>query len=312
MSKSRMRFLIPLLLFLGCGQEKTVYVDREVNCKKVLPNPESEKKHIFIIGDSTVHNQSTPYLLEYRHMDCGADNPKNILAGWGDFLDTFMKYPKHLDNRARQGSNTLSFRDGSTYPSSYGKGRTWQTIYTAMQQYENNAFLLIQFGSPNEDLHTPRYDNSGERIDYNHDGLHDTDDEPARLILRKKRFRTGINYYIDEAIKLRITPVLITVVEGRRKLTSGEHLNSRGPYPMYMREIAQERGVMLLDLHSKSLSEFSLFTDLELRKDFGDCTLDGNYIDRVHLEPQGAKRVSAYIATLACEAEDLGLCSLFD
>ncbi len=309
-------------VLLGCGEEtKTYYVDRVVenNNSCTLDNNaslngeknNSENKKIFIIGDSTVHNNTTPYLLETRKLDCGADNPKNDLAGWGDFLNRYVKYPNQVINKARQGSNTLSFRYDKYYPESFGKDRIWESTYELMKKETNNAFLLIQFGSPNEDLHTPIRDKDGTVIDYNNDGVGDKNDEPARLQLRRKRFKEGLAFYIDEARKIDVTPVLVSVLEARLKLEDGAHLNSRGSYPMQTREVAREKNVLFLDLHSKSLSEFSLYTDSELRKDFGGCIMDGNYIDRVHLEPQGAEKVAGYVHELACELEETTLCNQF-
>ena len=318
--KSYCAILALSFIFSGCGDEKVVYVDRIVesnssgSCSTDINSSTeemNEEKKIFIIGDSTVHNQSTEYLLETRKMNCGSDNPENKLAGWGDFLDTYTKYPEHVINKARQGSNTISFREDKNFFQDFGKDRTWESTFSEMKKNKNNAFLLIQFGSPNEDLHTPIYDDKGDIIDYNNDGIGDKEDEPARLKIRKKRFKDGVSFYVEEARKLKITPVLISVLEARLKLEDGAHLNSRGSYPMYMREVSKEKKVLFLDLHSKSLSEFSLYTDSELRKAFGDCVLDGTYIDRVHLEPQGAQKVAGYIHELACELEDTELCNLF-
>ena len=317
--KSYCAILIVSFLFSGCGEDKVVYVDRIIeNNSSCSINPDTpieeengEEKKIFIIGDSTVHNESNSYLLETRHMNCGSDNPKNKLAGWGDFLNTYVKYPENVINKARQGSNTISFKEDKNFFQEFGKDRTWESTLSLMKKNKNNAFLLIQFGSPNEDLHTPIYDSKGNIIDYNKDGIGDKNDEPARLKIRKERFKNGVSFYVEEARKLNIIPVLISVLEARLKLDDGAHLNSRGSYPMYMREVSKEKNVLFLDLHSKSLSEFSLYTDSELRRDFGDCTLDGSYIDRVHLEPQGAQKVAAYIHELACELDETQLCNLF-
>jgi len=307
--------LLFILLFTACGEDTITYVDRIVennnSCSIELNSSMNEEKKVFIIGDSTVHNNSTSYLLETLNMDCGDDNPNNQLAGWGDELYLYAKYPENIINKARQGSSTISFRYDKNYYQEFGKDRTWESTFSLMKENQNNAFLLIQFGSPNEDLHTPVHDADGNIIDYNNDGVGDANDEPARLILRKERFKKTISFYVDEARKLKIIPVLITVLETRVKLEDGAHLNSRGSFPMYMREVAQEKKVTLLDLHEKSLSEFSLYTDSELKKDFGDCVLEGNYIDRVHLEPQGAKKVAGYIHELACELTDTELCNLF-
>jgi len=104
---------------------------------------------------------------------------------------------------------------------------------------------------------------------------------------------------------------LITVAEARVKDEDGNHRNTRGAFPSYMIELAKEEKVELLDLHSKTLKEFSKYSDKELLKNFGDCTFSNGYIDRTHYEPQGAKRVAGYVKELACEMNNPLLCNLF-
>jgi lysophospholipase L1-like esterase len=78
-----------------------------------------------------------------------------------------------------------------------------------------------------------------------------------------------------------------------------------------MKELAKEENVQVLDLHKKTLEEFSKYSDEELRKNFGDCTLNNGYIDRTHYEPKGADKVAQYIKELACEMNNPALCTLF-
>ena len=280
------------------------------NTKNETKNNDENKQKIFIIGDSTVHSQTTEYLLNQKGMNCGSDNPNNLLSGWGDGLSKYMKYPKNLVNQARQGSNSLSFKTENS-PERFGLGHDWQGTIAKMKQNTNGGFLLIQFGSKNENGHTPKFNKENNIIDYNHDGHGDKKDNQARIALRKSRFKQNMIFYINQAKELNITPILITPVEARVKDEKGNQRLTRGDFPSYIKELAVEHNVKLLDLHRKSFYEFGKYSDEELRKYFGDCTLNNGYIDRTHYEPQGANRVAGYIKELACEMNDPTLCTLF-
>ncbi|RUM76058.1 MAG: hypothetical protein DSZ11_01080 [Sulfurovum sp.] len=300
--------VILTLLFSGCNET-------EQSSKK--QNNRDENQKIFIIGDSTVHSHSTINLLKYKKMNCGLDNPNNELQGWGDALFKYMKHPENVINKARQGSNSLSFRTVRS-PERLGLGRDWEGTIKQMRQNKNGGFLLIQFGSKNENGHTPKFDKKKNIIDYNHDGKGNKKDNKARINLRKTHFKENIQFYIDKAKELNITPVLITVPEARLKekdkngkLHPTKHRNTRGEFPNYMKEIAKEQNLQLLDLHSRTLQEFTKYSDEELRRKFGDCTLKNGYIDRTHYEPQGADRVAKMVKELACELKDSSLCSQF-
>lgn len=282
--------------------------------KKTVSN---DNQKIFIIGDSTAHSQTTINLLKYKKMNCGEDNPDNELQGWGDALSNYMKQPKNLVNQARQGANSLSFKTEKS-PERFGVGRDWEGTISKMQKNRQGGFLLIQFGSRNENMHTPKFDKDKNIIDYNHDGVGNKKDNKARISLRKSNFKKHIRYYIDEARKLNLTPVLITTPEARlkqidenKKLHPTKHRNTRGKFPQYMRELAKEEKLELLDLHTRTLQEFSKYSDKELRQKFGDCTLKNGYIDRTHYEPHGANRVAKLVKELACEMSDPSLCQQF-
>jgi len=298
------RYALLVLLLIGCSDNHNSKID-------------NENQKIFIIGDSTVHSQTTEYLLKHKGMNCGVDNPTNRLEGWGDELFNYMKHPQNVINQARQGSNSLSFRTEKS-PIRFGAGHDWDGTVEKIKNNKNGGFLLIQFGSRNENEHTPKFDKDKSIIDYNHDGHGDKRDNKARIALRKSRFKENIKFYINRARELHLTPILITVAEARLKekdkdghLYPNKHRNTRGQFPNYMKEVAKEESVQLLDLHNKTLQEFTKYSDKELRKKFGDCTLKNGYIDRTHYEPQGAKRVAKLVKDLACEMSNPSLCNLF-
>jgi hypothetical protein len=73
-----------------------------------------------------------------------------------------------------------------------------------------------------------------------------------------------------------------------------------------------EHGVEILDLHQKTNSEFSKYSDARLLEEFGDCSYNNGYVDRVHYEPHGAKKVAGWVKELACtELTNKSLCAQF-
>ena len=305
--------VILTLLLLGCNNSN----NNNDNSNNIEKKDIDKNQKIFIIGDSTVHSQTTEVLIKYKKMNCGKDNPNNILRGWGDSLFKYMKYPQNVINKARQGSNSLTFSTEKS-PERFGVGHDWNGTVEEMKKSKNGGFLLIQFGSHNENAHTPKFDKNKNIIDYNHDGKGDKRDNKARIALRKSHFKENIKFYIDRARELNFTPILITVAEARLKvkhkdgtLDPTKHRNTRGEFPNYMKEVAKEQNVQLLDLHARTLEEFSKFSDKELRKKFGDCTLKNGYIDRTHYEPQGADRVAKLVKELACKLDNPSLCNQF-
>ena len=307
--------LISTLLFVGCNETGKSKTDEQKKIDEKTKIDDNQK--IFIIGDSTVHSQTTEVLLKYKKMDCGIDNPNNILRGWGDELYKYAKHPENIINQARQGANSLTFRTEKS-PRRFGLGRDWNGTISKMEQNKHGGFLLIQFGSHNENGHTPKFDKNKKIIDYNHDGKGDKKDNKARIALRESRFKENIKFYIDKAKELNITPILITPAEARHKKKNKDgtldlsiHRNTRGEFPNYVKEVAKEEGVQLLDLHARTLQEFTKFSDAQLRRNFGDCTLKNGYIDRTHYEPKGANRVAKLVKELACKLDDPSLCNQF-
>ena len=307
--------LISTLLFIGCNETEKSEVGQQNEIDKKTKIDDNQK--IFIIGDSTAHSQTTEVLIKYKKINCGKDNPNNILRGWGDELYRYAKHPENIINQARQGANSSTFKTEKS-PKRLGLGRDWDGTLIKMKQNKKGGFLLIQFGSYSENSHTPKFDKNKKIIDYNHDGKGNKKDNKARIALRKTHFKENIKFYVHKAKELNITPILITLPEARIKqknkdgtLDLSRHRNTRGEFPNYMKEIAKEENIQVLDLHARTLQEFTKFSDAELRKNFGDCTLKNGYIDRTHYEPQGAIRVAKWVKELACQMDNPSLCNQF-
>jgi len=88
------------------------------------------KANIFLVGDSTVHNDGRNFLLQ----------------GWGDKIHELVKNKVNLVNRARAGSSSQS------YINDIGQRRNWNYIKGKMEDADktHGAYLLIQFGHNDE------------------------------------------------------------------------------------------------------------------------------------------------------------------
>ena len=279
---------------------------------------------VFIIGDSTVHRHVTDNLINGAGMTCGDDNPEGTQRGWGDDLNIYMAHPANTTNKARQGASSVDFQEPPD-DAALGIDRNWQSTETLLQE-AGGGFLLIQFGSGNENHHTPRCDglcvdndddgNIDNRIDYNNDGVGNADDEAPRLVLREARFTGALEFYITRARELNVVPILVTPPEGRLdepgELADGTHPDTRHPFPGYIHAIGAANGVEVLDLQSKSNEEFSKYSDAKLLEEFGDCSYNSGRVDRVHYEPQGSVKVAGWVKELACtELNDKSFCAQF-
>ena len=266
----------------------------------LLTNPTAQQQ-IFIIGASTVRYDNN--LPGDVNTNTGLSQyPTRI--GWGSALFQYMRYPANVSNQGRRGATSISYRDQPPPPDDPDyKGPAWWGATQAMIEASNTShggYLFIQFGA--NDLYA---------------GISEND------------FKTYLRFYRDAAFTLGLTPVFITPVDSR---AAG---NNRGSYPRYMIELAaeplpalyQDRRVVLLDLHQRSLDRFGNNSTVNLDYRFGNVPYiwltdgivddtphnagDFNRMDTTHFEERGAIRVAGWLRDLACELADQSLCQLF-
>ena len=248
---------------------------------------------VFIIGDSTVHAVIVPWVKP--NISCEA------LRGWGDDLEIYMSHPENQINQARQGSTAETFRheiqDDPDRRDAYGRNRNWDYTETLIKKV-NGGILLIQFGSANEKSY------------YNNKYADKTPAERARLT--KLDFKNALAYYVDRGRALGLTPILVTTPVARTKNADGSQAGTRGVFPIYTKEVANEKNVPLIDLHRKTFTEFAKYSDQKLQDSFGGCRkLSSGYIDRVHFEPKGSRIVAGWVKELSCELDNKVLCRQF-
>jgi hypothetical protein len=283
--------------------------------------PAANANHkIFIIGDSTVHRHN----VSWDNKDCGPDNPDNTLRGWGDDLALYLEYPANAINKSRQGSTAETYRNGppgGTDDEVFREdpanptplNRYWDSTSSMMAANPDGGFLLIQFGSSNEGHYYYGYWNADTQQWEGGKYSNETDED--RIAFTERDFKAAVTYYVDQAVALGYTPILITTPVGRNKNADGSHYDDRGVFPGYVRDVAATKNVQLLDLHAKTLHEFDKYSDEKLQSTFGSCIHNpgqsNEWMDRGHYEPQGSKIVAGWVKELACALPDQSLCNEF-
>jgi len=244
----------------------------------------------------TVQSKFSPspiYLLGSSPLSYKSRSP--YIKGWGDSVKDYLKNPNMAKNRGRAGSvagnNPERGYDKDNYQNF--EHNDWTKTSNEIKDDENVAknggFLLIQWGE-NED----------------------------RVDITDEQYKANLKLYIDRARKLNLIPVLITPIVGRNT-THSPFSRSLGRVEI-KRQLAKEENVLLLDLYKKT-SEYTLKLAEEnepsaikrLGYRFGHIGYDVSHwdydffnsdflrIDRVHLEPQGAKLIAGWVRDLACE-----------
>jgi len=238
-----------------------------------LATAKDNDKKIFIIGDSTVHNNSSKKEM-----------------GWGTALEEYAKNPKNIFNLAREGSSSKSYKLCNSQPSNCYKNRNWTNTKSLIQHtnISRGAYLLIQFGHNDED-----------ESSFN---LYTT-------ASREGSFYKELKMFVDEAKAMGVTPILITPVERMRKERGkkmrSSHTRADGNYAQTVRDLAKDEKVVLLDLQKRSFESFSKYRDKKaIMKSFA-------FDDSTHFSPKGAKAVARWVKELACRSEAKGLCREF-
>jgi lysophospholipase L1-like esterase len=227
---------------------------------------------LFIIGDSTVHNNDIP-----------DGNGGFRELGWGDVLNEYMLNPQHVFNEARSGASSKSYKKYSNDKHDWNK--TKELINAT--DISDGGYLLIQFGH-----------NDKNRNDSGHT-------MPGRY----NSFYDELKVFIDESHEMGLTPVLVTPIEEMRveRLRQGDHthITLDGDYPQTIRDLASDEHVLLLDLEKKSFNEFLKYEKSE------DLVRVFAYDDHTHFNPKGARIVAGWVKQLVCEYHDRLLCTQF-
>jgi lysophospholipase L1-like esterase len=205
-------------------------------------------------------------------------------VGWGTALCEYnMKNSDDCFNEGRRGATAENYKTMNETIKRTKGDAYWDKTKDIMNEELDlrGGFLLIQFGGNDNIQKVP-----------------------------KDTFMSEMKIYIDEARDFGVTPILITPVNARLKINNKIYDN-RGKYPDYIKELAEQENVKVLDLHQKSLEEFDKLTTEELAQEFGAIEYSNGVVDLTHFNLHGAKIVANWVKELACQ-EDSALCKQFE
>ncbi|MFR9540171.1 MAG: pectinesterase family protein [Rikenellaceae bacterium] len=209
----------------------------------------SRPTKIFLIGDSTCATK-----------DLKRQNPER---GWGHMIAPLFDEGVEVENHARNGRSTKSFRDLGH----------WAVVAETMSQGD---YLFIQFGHNDAKA-----------------------DDPVRYA-SPEDYASNIKGYINEAKAKGVTPILLTPVV--RRYFKEEGLTGRhGDYTAAMKAVAKSENVTLIDMEQVTWEWLNAIGDEPSRKYFmwideGTNPLhpDGR-VDNTHYVAAGARIVARFV-----------------
>ena len=188
--------------------------------------------------------------------DLTGGNPER---GWGMMFQNFVDDTFQVVNYAQNGRSTKSFIDRGL----------WDKVYNALQPGD---YVFIQFGHNDAKA-----------------------DDPERYAPAFGAYQDNLRTFIRGARAKGATPVLLTPV-ARRWFKEGKlDRNCHTDYPAAMKQVAQEEGVTLLDMTTKTLDWLEGLGDEPSKAYFMIST---GKDDNTHTIARGARKVTE----LVCEA----------
>ena len=173
--------------------------------------------------------------------------------GWGMMFQNFLDGGVKVINYARNGQSTKSFID---------QGR-WGQVYEAI---EPGDYVFIQFG---------------------HNDSKESD--PARYADAWGAYQDNLRLFIDKTREKGGIPVLLTPVARRWFKENGLDRNCHKDYPAAMKAVADEQGVVLLDMTTATLDWLESLGDEASRAYFMIAT---GKDDNTHTIAKGARKVT--------------------
>ena len=227
---------------------------------------------LFCFVTASAEEQRPTHVYLIGDSTCANKNleKENPERGWGQLFRAFFGEDVLVENHAMNGRSTKSFRE---------EGR-WEPIYSQMQEGD---YVFIQFGHNDEKVDRPKVGSVPEVFAEN-----------LRRYVRETREKGGI-------------PVLLTPIARRHFTEEGQLKKTHGEYPDRVRQVAEEMGVVLLDMEPVTEQWLRELGDEPSRPYFmwvkkGTSPLypEGRE-DNTHLNVQGAHVVSRMVAKLVEE-----------
>ncbi|MDB5252892.1 MAG: rhamnogalacturonan acetylesterase [Flaviaesturariibacter sp.] len=164
--------------------------------------PPAKKIKVWLVGDSTCANKEVRAYPE---------------TGWGMPFSSFFDSTITVDNRAKNGRSTKSFRAEGL----------WAPV---LNQLSEGDYVFLQFGHNDE---------GKEKV-----GRYTTPEE----------FKANLLQYVMEARAKKALPVLLTPVARRTFDANGNVTESHPVYSDVVRAVAREAQVPLIDLDAQSMA----------------------------------------------------------
>ncbi|MDH5834272.1 cupin domain-containing protein, partial [Luteimonas kalidii] len=178
--------------------------------------------------------------------------------GWGMRLQPWLADGWEVRNHAQSGRSARSFIE-----------QGW--LAAIARDLRAGDVLLVQFGHNDAKVEDPaRYSDPGTAY-------------PAWLMR-----------YVDLALERGATPVLVTPV-ARRKFDGGQLLDTHGPFPQAVRDLAARQGVALVDLNTLSMDWLRGLGDAASRPYFMHVPAQGQR-DDTHFSAAGAQAIACLVA----------------
>lgn len=222
-----------------------------------------EKTSIFMVGDSTVRN--------------GWGNGAGGQWGWGDFIGDHMDADQYnFVNRAIGGFSSRTFVTG----------RHW---VRALNMARPGDYVLIQFGHNDSGAL-----NDKERARGTIKGIGEAEQKIDNLLTGEPETVHTYGWYlrkmIGEAFARGVTPILVTPVPRKIWDESGERIaRPNDSYPQWARQVAEESGVRLIDLHELVADRYD---------ELGPERVDDFFADKhTHTSREGAKLNAQILAS---------------
>ena len=185
--------------------------------------------------------------------DLTGGNPER---GWGMMFQNFLDDSYQVVNYAQNGRSTKSFIDRGL----------WAKVYDALQPGD---YVFIQFGHNDAKA-----------------------DDPERYAPAFGAYQDNLRTFIRGARAKGATPVLLTPVARRWFKENGLDRNCHTDYPAAMKQVAQEEGVTLLDITTKSLDWLEGLGD-EASKAYFMISIGKD--DNTHTVACGARKVTEMV-----------------
>ena len=171
--------------------------------------------------------------------------------GWGMYIQGYFNNNISVTNLAKSGRSTKTFI----------KEGLWAAVLK-----ERPSYVLIQFG--HNDSHSP--------------------DKPESTDA-KTTYRDYLRQYIDDSRAIGAHPVLVTPMCRRTFAANGKLEDALLPYASTMKEVALEKKVPLVDLHTPSAQLF------EQLGEAGSNELANKPGDATHFNEKGAKAMAGLV-----------------